>query len=115
MVAAFQEAFPGSTVLVTAVSDPDSRPHGANESLHLGDLERACVAEALMLEGVRRAAIEVEAGRWGTRSSRTAERGSSRREETSRVLGSAPARRARSACATHRTMRARSGDLAGRR
>jgi len=50
MVAAFQEAFPGSTVLVTAVADPDSRPHGANESLHLGDLERACVAEALMLE-----------------------------------------------------------------
>jgi len=51
MVAAFQEAFPGSTVLVTAVSDPDSRPHGANESLHLGDFERACVAEALMLQG----------------------------------------------------------------
>ena len=50
MVAAFQEAFPEATVLVTAVSDPDSRPHGANESLHLGDLERACVAEALMLQ-----------------------------------------------------------------
>ena len=50
MVAAFQEAFPGATVLVTAVADPDSRPHGANESLHLGDFERACVAEALMLE-----------------------------------------------------------------
>jgi len=50
MVAAFREAFPGATVLVTAVSDPDSRPHGANESLHLGDFERACVAEALMLE-----------------------------------------------------------------
>ncbi|SDU98930.1 Acetylornithine deacetylase/Succinyl-diaminopimelate desuccinylase [Microlunatus sagamiharensis] len=51
MVAAFQEAFPGSTVLVTAISDPDSRPHGANESLHLGDFERACVAETLMLQG----------------------------------------------------------------
>lgn len=50
MVAAFREAFPAATVLVTAVSDPDSRPHGANESLHLGDLERACLAEALMLE-----------------------------------------------------------------
>ncbi|MGI3785539.1 MAG: dipeptidase, partial [Janthinobacterium lividum] len=50
MVAAFQAAFPSATVLVTAVADPDSRPHGANESLHLGDLERACVAEALMLE-----------------------------------------------------------------
>lgn len=51
MVAAFQGAFPGATVLVTAVGDPDSRPHGANESLHLGDFTRACVAEALMLEG----------------------------------------------------------------
>ena len=50
MVAAFQAAFPEATVLVTAVSDPDSRPHGANESLHLGDLERVSVAEALMLE-----------------------------------------------------------------
>ena len=50
MVAAFREAFPDATVLVTAVSDPDSRPHGANESLHLGDLERASLAEALMLE-----------------------------------------------------------------
>ena len=50
MVAAFRDAFPDATVLVTAVGDPDSRPHGANESVHLGDLERACVAEALMLE-----------------------------------------------------------------
>jgi len=49
MVAAFQEAFPAATVLVTAVADPDSRPHGANESLHLGDLGKACVAEASML------------------------------------------------------------------
>ena len=56
MVAAFRDAFPEATVLVTAVADPDSRPHGANESLHLGDLERACLAEALMLE--RFAALE---------------------------------------------------------
>ena len=56
MVAAFREAFPGATVLVTAVSDPDSRPHGANESLHPGDLERACLAEALMLERFGRVA-----------------------------------------------------------
>ena len=56
MVAAFRDAFPGAAVLVTAVSDPDSRPHGANESLHLGDLERACVAEALMLERFGRVA-----------------------------------------------------------
>ena len=54
MVAAFQEAFPGATVLVTAVSDPDSRPHGANESVHLRDLGRACLGETLLLERLGR-------------------------------------------------------------
>ena len=49
MIAEFQEAFPGSTVLVTAVADPDSRPHGIDESLHLGDFENACLAETLLL------------------------------------------------------------------
>ncbi|MDQ1483060.1 MAG: cysteinylglycine-S-conjugate dipeptidase [Actinomycetota bacterium] len=52
MVALFATAFPGSTMLVTAVSDPDSRMHGANESVHLGDLLAACVAEALFLESL---------------------------------------------------------------
>jgi acetylornithine deacetylase/succinyl-diaminopimelate desuccinylase-like protein len=50
MVADFAAAFPEATILVTAVSDPDSRPHGANESLHLGDFAAACLAEALMLQ-----------------------------------------------------------------
>jgi acetylornithine deacetylase/succinyl-diaminopimelate desuccinylase-like protein len=50
MVAEFEQAFPGATVLVTAVGDPDSRQHGANESLHLGDFGRACLAEAQMLQ-----------------------------------------------------------------
>lgn len=50
MVASFTQAYPDATVLVTAVSDPDSRPHGADESLHLGDFAAACLAEALMLE-----------------------------------------------------------------
>jgi len=52
MVAAFADAFPEATVLVTAVSDPDSRMHGANESVHLGDLKAACLAEALFLQQV---------------------------------------------------------------
>jgi acetylornithine deacetylase/succinyl-diaminopimelate desuccinylase-like protein len=52
MVAEFAGAFPEATVLVTAVSDPDSRMHGANESVHLGDLEKACLAEALFLESL---------------------------------------------------------------
>jgi len=46
-VAAFNDTFPGVPVLLTGVTDPDSRAHGENESVSLADLERACVAEAL--------------------------------------------------------------------
>jgi acetylornithine deacetylase/succinyl-diaminopimelate desuccinylase-like protein len=52
MVADFADAFPAATVLVTAVSDPDTRAHGANESMHLGDFRSACLAEALFLESL---------------------------------------------------------------
>jgi acetylornithine deacetylase/succinyl-diaminopimelate desuccinylase-like protein len=48
-VAAFAERFPEAAILITGVEDPDTRAHGANESLHLEDFERACVAEALLL------------------------------------------------------------------
>ena len=50
MAAAFGQAFPDATILITAVGDPDSRAHGANESLHLGDFGAACLAETLMLD-----------------------------------------------------------------
>jgi acetylornithine deacetylase/succinyl-diaminopimelate desuccinylase-like protein len=49
-VAAFAEKFPDAGILVTGVEDPDARAHGANESLHLGEFERVCVAEAVLLE-----------------------------------------------------------------
>ena len=49
MIAEFQRAFPAADVLVTAVCDPNSRMHGIDESLHLGDFARACRAEALLL------------------------------------------------------------------
>ena len=49
-VAAFAKRFPHAGILVTGVEDPDTRAHGANESLHLGEFERVCVAEAVLLE-----------------------------------------------------------------
>ena len=48
-VAAFAQRFPDAAILVTGVEDPDARAHGANESLHLGEFERACLAEAVLL------------------------------------------------------------------
>ena len=48
-VAAFAEKFPQAAILVTGVEDPDARAHGANESLHLGEFEKVCVAEAVLL------------------------------------------------------------------
>jgi acetylornithine deacetylase/succinyl-diaminopimelate desuccinylase-like protein len=49
-IAEFARAFPGATVLVTGVGDPQSRWHGIDESLDLGMWERACLAELLFLE-----------------------------------------------------------------
>ncbi|WP_436537058.1 dipeptidase [Actinoplanes sp. HUAS TT8] len=51
-IATFQELFPGATILVTGVEDPHSAAHGPNESLHLGEFERVCLAEALLLKNV---------------------------------------------------------------
>lgn len=49
-IAEFAAAFPDAAILVTGPEDPDTRAHGANESQHLGELERACVAEAILLD-----------------------------------------------------------------
>ncbi len=49
LVAAFSEAYPEAALLLTGAADPDCRAHGENESVHLGELERSCVAEALLL------------------------------------------------------------------
>jgi cysteinylglycine-S-conjugate dipeptidase len=49
-VAEFATAFPTAAILVTSAgADTDSNPHGANESVHLTEFERACHAEALLL------------------------------------------------------------------
>ena len=52
MVADFQRAYPDAQILVTGVSDPDSRPHGIDESLDVIDLEAAALAEASLLAGL---------------------------------------------------------------
>ncbi|WNB84471.1 dipeptidase [Cellulomonas sp. ATA003] len=46
--------FPEASILVTGVEDPDSRAHGANESVHLAELERVVLAEALLLDALGR-------------------------------------------------------------
>ncbi|BBY76302.1 dipeptidase [Mycolicibacterium parafortuitum] len=48
-IAEFAAAFPDAKILVTGVEDPDTQAHSINESLHLGVLERAATAEALLL------------------------------------------------------------------
>ncbi|MGH3748167.1 MAG: peptidase dimerization domain-containing protein, partial [Micromonosporaceae bacterium] len=55
-IAAFAETYPEASILVTGVEDPDSRAHGVNESLHLGEFARACIAEALLLGKLGRTA-----------------------------------------------------------
>jgi acetylornithine deacetylase/succinyl-diaminopimelate desuccinylase-like protein len=40
---------PQADMLITGAEDPDSRAHGANESIHLGDFQNAILAEALLL------------------------------------------------------------------
>jgi len=51
-VTAYAAAFPDAEILITGVEDPDTRAHGANESLDLAVFERACLAEALLLRGL---------------------------------------------------------------
>jgi cysteinylglycine-S-conjugate dipeptidase len=51
-IATFQELFPQAAILVTGVEDPHSAAHGPDESLHLGEFAKVCLAEAMLLRNV---------------------------------------------------------------
>ncbi|MFG2010011.1 dipeptidase [Micromonospora sp. NPDC048868] len=57
-IATFQEMFPRAAILVTGVEDPQARAHGPNESLHLGEFARVCLAEALLLKKVAEVGVD---------------------------------------------------------
>ncbi|HWH33394.1 MAG TPA: M20/M25/M40 family metallo-hydrolase [Egibacteraceae bacterium] len=48
-VEAVTSALDGVPALLLGVEDPDSRAHGVDESLHLGDFRNACLGEAYLL------------------------------------------------------------------
>ena len=52
IVAEFADRHPEALVLVTAVTDPNSRMHGIDESLDLADFAKAALAETLLLNNL---------------------------------------------------------------
>ena len=49
LVGALAETYPDMAMLLTGVDDPESKAHAENESVHLGELKKCCVSEALLL------------------------------------------------------------------
>ena len=49
LVAALADEYPEMAVLLAGIDDPDSRAHSENESVHLDDLKKCLVNEAILL------------------------------------------------------------------
>lgn len=58
-VAPFSAAFGGAPCLLVGVEDPRSNAHGEDESVHLADLESACLANALLFAELAERAEEL--------------------------------------------------------
>lgn len=54
LVSALARHFPAAQILITGAEDPDSRAHGEDESVHLDELRRSILAEALLLAKLNR-------------------------------------------------------------
>ena len=48
-VAAFSAAYPDAAIVLTGAADPECRAHGPNESIHLDELRRFVLSEAIAL------------------------------------------------------------------
>jgi acetylornithine deacetylase/succinyl-diaminopimelate desuccinylase-like protein len=49
LVAALADDYPDMALLLTGIDDPDSRAHSENESVHLDELKKCLVSEAVLL------------------------------------------------------------------
>jgi cysteinylglycine-S-conjugate dipeptidase len=49
LVAALADVYPDMALLLSGIDDPDSKAHSENESVHLGELKKCCVNEAILL------------------------------------------------------------------
>lgn len=49
LAAALADAYPDMALLLTGIDDPDSKAHSENESVDLGELEKCCINEAMLL------------------------------------------------------------------
>lgn len=53
-VAAFSAAYPNAAIVLTGAADPECRAHGPNESIHLDELRRFVLSEAIALHELAR-------------------------------------------------------------